>query len=191
MIINKLKIGLITAAISMFAIPVASASSLPHLKAPTLNKIAMILDIRVNVLKSELRQGNSVMEIAEDHNATKSEIKQVKKVLRIARHAPAPVVKKVVKTVVVKKVVVKRPVKRVVVVKKVTVVKTVVVKKVVKPAVRRPGPLNKIADVIDISVPTLKRELKEGRTVLQVAKEFNATKAELRQLKIIKKHRNR
>ena len=49
------------------------------LQKPVLVKIAHILDIKVNVLTRELRSGESIMEIAEEYDATKSEIKEIKK----------------------------------------------------------------------------------------------------------------
>lgn len=189
MIINKLKIGLITAAISMFAIPVASAQSIRNFKQPVLNKIAAILDIRVDVLKGELRKGESIMEIAKEFDATKSEIKQIKKVLRVARSTPV-VVKPVVivkPVVVVTKpvvVIVKNPVRRPVRRPVVIIVKPVVLapRVVKKPVVA----VKQIANVLDMSTSELKRDLRSGQSVLEIAKDENATRSELRQLKEMK-----
>jgi len=189
MIITKLKIGIITAAISLIAIPTASAHALSNYKRPVIVKIAHILDIKVNVLENELKEGDSIMEIAKEFNATKSEIKEIKKVLRLAKPKVVKVVK-VVEPVVVKKVVVKHVVVKPVVVKK--VVRVVHVVKVVHVKhIKRPVPVKKIAAILDTTPASVRQDLRQGDSIKQIAKENHATKHEMKQLNNLRNRRTR
>ena len=199
MIITKLKLGIITAALSLIAIPTASAHAISYYKKPVLVKIAHILDIKVNVLTRELRSGESIMEIAEEYDATKSEIKEIKKVLRIAKSPVVKIVepiitKKVVKTVVIVK---RVPVRRVVV--KHVVVAPIVIKKVLHVVhVKRPTPIKpvvpvvkKVAAILDTTVASVRSDLRQGDTLVEIAKENDATKREMKQIKNIQNKRTR
>ena len=190
MIITKLKIGIITAAMSLIAIPTVSAHAVNYYKKPVIVKIAHILDISVNVLERELRKGESIMEIAEEFNATKSEIKEIKKVLRVARHKHNS---KPVEPVIIRKKVVRR------VVVKHVIVQPVIVKKVVHVVhVKRPLPVKpmvpvakKVAAILDTTVASVRSDLRQGDTLVEIAKENNATRKEMRQIKNIQNKRMR
>lgn len=172
---------------SLIAIPTVSAHAVNYYSKPVVVKIAHILDISVNVLERELRKGESIMEIAEDYNATKSEIKEIKKVLRVARHKHTHVEPVVIKRKSVKRVVVKH-----------VVVQPVIVKKVVVVHVKRPLPAKplvpvakKVAAILDTTVASVRSDLRQGDTLVEIAKENDATKREMRQIKNIQNKRIR
>lgn len=101
MIINKLKIGLVSAVLSLIAVPIASAQTVKHYKRPVVitqvvttvvipspvhvrryKTIAQILDISVTTLQRELSSGKTVLRVAKKYQATKAELRQLLAVRR-------------------------------------------------------------------------------------------------------------
>lgn len=86
--LRTLKIGIASVGISALMLPgIASAhyTGQENNYAP-LEKIASILDISVSHLKAELISGKTVLQVALHHNATKSELAQLKHLMSTKPH---------------------------------------------------------------------------------------------------------